>query len=56
MHDLPGAFHLDDTARTSQELTYPAFAILHQFGRFSGPPQKRVCEAMREIAAVVVER
>jgi hypothetical protein len=28
------------------ELTYPAFAILHQFGRFSGPPQKRVCEAI----------
>jgi hypothetical protein len=27
------------------ELTYPAFAILHQHGRFSGPPQKRVCEA-----------
>ena len=27
------------------ELTYPAFAILHQHGRFSGPPEKRVCEA-----------
>jgi hypothetical protein len=28
------------------ELTYPAFAILHHHGRFSGPPQKRVCEAI----------
>ena len=28
------------------ELTYPAFAILNQLVRFSGPPQKRVCEAI----------
>jgi hypothetical protein len=30
----------------AMELTHPAFAILHQHGRFSGPPQKRVCEAI----------
>ena len=28
------------------DLSYPAFAILHQQGRFSGPPHQRVCEAI----------
>ena len=46
------------------ELTYPAFAILHQCGRFSGPPQQRICEAIlgdlrivrrQEVRGVVLE-
>jgi hypothetical protein len=46
------------------ELTYPAFAILHLHGRFSGPPQKRVCQAIlgdlrivrrQEVGGVVLE-
>ena len=28
------------------DLSYPAFAILHQHGRFSGPQHHRVCEAI----------
>ena len=28
------------------DLSYPAFAILHQHGRFSGPQHQRVCEAI----------
>ena len=28
------------------DLSYPAFAILHQHGRFSGPQHRRVCEAI----------
>ena len=28
------------------DLSYAAFAILHQHGRFSGPQHQRVCEAI----------
>ena len=28
------------------DLSYRAFAILHQHGRFSGPPHQRACEAI----------
>ena len=28
------------------DLSHPAFAILHQHGRFSGPQHHRVCEAI----------
>ena len=45
-NNLPGAFFSMTPLERAIELTYPAFAILHQLGRFSGPPQKRVCEAI----------
>ena len=46
------------------DLSYPAFAILHQHGRFSGPPHQRVCEAIlgdlriarrQEVRGVILE-
>jgi hypothetical protein len=46
MQQLPGALPSMTPLDRAIELTHPAFAILHQLGRFSGPPQKRVCEAI----------
>ena len=43
----PGVVHnLMTPLERAIDLSYPAFAILHQHGRFSGPPHQRVCEAI----------
>ena len=43
---LPGAFPCMTPLERALDLSYAAFAILHQHGRFSGPQHQRVCEAI----------
>ena len=42
----PGPFPCMTPLERALDLSYPAFAILHQHGRFSGPQHQRVCEAI----------
>ena len=43
---LPGVFPCMTPLERALDLSYPAFSILHQHGRFSGPQHHRVCEAI----------
>ena len=62
--EFPGAFPSMTPLERALDLSYPAFAILHQHGRFSGPPHQRVCEAIlgdlriarrQEVRGVILE-
>ena len=43
---VSGMSHSMTPLERALDLSYPAFAILHQHGRFSGPQHQRVCEAI----------
>ena len=51
VHNLPGAFPSMTPLERAIDLRYPAFAILHQHGRFSGPPQQQSARLFWAISA-----